>query len=461
MDAKIAIAVALLIVGLLTSGVFALTPPFNGDINATITVDGTTCKSDQDFNDDGITNKEDKEMFVSCIYYEQKCNAQFDLNSDGMYTIVGDVPCFIEQTGTTPIKPFSVAISPEKQVTSNGEAEFLLEIKDLHGVADQIYYYKIEDVSEQQSLKLTFEETTAQISGGETQSIRFKVKTNEKGSNYFKIAVTEKSSEYRDAAAGVLVYDTETKPGYGGETKPGNDGETEPGVTSTLPVEGYTSAVFFQGDGFLTSYDENLGKLISLHILRDDKDGSTIKGKLNLNNENFRIEGSTQGESINFNVYSINNDLRVGSFSGKVIKFDEFLLMRGELSLDYGTDAIEVWQLTATSKKQVVFIDVYPVEAKTSKQASLDNVIVVKEDDSPTAEAQGEVYIEPVEIKEEKFLWIIPTGKKSVVVEITSGDETTKKKVKEFGSTNVGNYEISIGSLSDEENIEFGVKKIA
>jgi|GEM_PF-3343122 len=42
-----------------------------------------------------------QEDFVNCIYNGEGCEGKYDLNGDGMYTIVGDVPCYNEMVTAT------------------------------------------------------------------------------------------------------------------------------------------------------------------------------------------------------------------------------------------------------------------------------------------------------------------------------------------------------------------------
>lgn len=61
--------------------------------------DPSGCAGDVDFDGDGTVGAGDLHAFEACVYWGRSCTPAYDLNGDGMITIVGDVPCFAELAG--------------------------------------------------------------------------------------------------------------------------------------------------------------------------------------------------------------------------------------------------------------------------------------------------------------------------------------------------------------------------
>ena len=129
------------------------------------------------------------------------------------------------------------------------------------------------------------------------------------------------------------------------------------------------------------------------------------------------------------------------------------------------------WTLTAISKRKD-FISVVEVGSEGEKSESIaidETVTVTKESSSESLsgedtesaleKSKDDLYIRPIKVKKEKFLWIFPSGKKVVEVEIIKGDKVIKKIIKEESTKRIEGYDVNVGSLEDEDNIEITVEK--
>jgi len=130
------------------------------------------------------------------------------------------------------------------------------------------------------------------------------------------------------------------------------------------------------------------------------------------------------------------------------------------------------WTLTAISKRKD-FISVVEVgsEGETSEETiGVDETVTITENsaesevssedaDSVIETNDNEVHIRAVKVKSEKFLWIFSTGKKMVEVEVIKGDKVVKNTIKEESTKRIEGYDVNVGSLEDEDNIEITVEK--
>ncbi|MBU1103431.1 MAG: hypothetical protein KJ600_02655, partial [Nanoarchaeota archaeon] len=69
----------------------------------------------------------------------------------------------------------------------------------------------------------------------------------------------------------------------------------------------------------------------------------------------------------------------------------------------------------------------------------------------------------PKKIERKKVFGFIPNpwGEKIVRFQVTEGNEVQEKTIEAFGKKKIGNYEISVGSLENEEAIEVTVRQTA
>ena len=366
-----------------------------------------------------------------------------------------------------------VYLNPIRQVSDTGKASYEVTVKDFHKTCvptdnsvcpafSPRYEYKLEFQS-RAGIEGTFETDTIVLGPGEKKSVKLVVEADRKGSHTFVVIVGSKEEHIDDAVKGVLVY--------GGYIDP------EP-------------AAYFIGDGFAVNNDGIHGKLVKLRIL-NQKEG--LKGTMHFGNKPYRIEGALSDtessviegtatvRGIEFTIYSKNSDEKVGSFTGNVEKFDNFLLLEGDLTMVdicdktdyYCTDVVasNKWTLTAIAKRKD-FISVVEVGSEGEKSESIaidETVTVTKESSSESLsgedtesaleKSKDDLYIRPIKVKKEKFLWIFPSGKKVVEVEIIKGDKVIKKIIKEESTKRIEGYDVSVGSLDNEESIEINVEK--
>ncbi|PIN91086.1 hypothetical protein COU57_02020 [Candidatus Pacearchaeota archaeon CG10_big_fil_rev_8_21_14_0_10_32_14] len=346
-----------------------------------------------------------------------------------------------------------VYVYPEKQVTGTGKETYEVVVRDTH----ELNYITCKDTSTVDGESLcarpkyeytlefegkdstgSFTENAFTLDLGRKKSVELTVQTNSKGVHPFGVIVRGKDS--KAVAKGVLVY-----------------GET--------PVPTPEPASYFIGDGFALSSDESDGKIIELKVLKKD---NALDGKLWFENKPYKISGTVLKSVVQFEIYTEDSKEKVGSFSGNIKSYENFLLLRGTLQAPNEM----TYDLTATGKRKFTFkvIDVDSKDEKDSESISIDETLTVtkksetninKFEDKDTAleNVKDDLYIKPIKVKDEKILWIFPSGKKQVEVEIIKGDKITKEVIKEKTEIDVEGYKISVGSLDDEENIEFNVKK--
>ncbi len=345
-----------------------------------------------------------------------------------------------------------VYLTPEKQTSRDGTARYTLTVQDLRNtdprwdcpkegpcpsialtpMAYELYFYSNQDI------KGNFGDNILYLKPGEKASTTLDVKSDQIGSNIFEVIV--KSPEVKVSTKGILIFGEDTQP---------------------IP----THPVYFDGQGYGTS-SSGRGILFDLNLLNDEE---TIKGKMFVEGYSYKIQGSTSGNSVKFDLFTANSAEEIASFVGSIKEYDSFFLLEGDLTPV--SNNAEKWHLTAFSPKEKLFnvIEIPAVSATSQTETSfekvkIDSVITVTEGSSmekvSDIEAE-ETYIRPVKIKKEKFLRIIPkpNARNVLEVEITQGDKTTKEDIREDDMEKVSSYSISVGSLADEQNIELSVRK--
>lgn len=341
-----------------------------------------------------------------------------------------------------------VYVYPEKQVSDNGKATYEVVVKDLHPLTckedDEISClgfktYKYVLSFESKDSIGSFSETEFEIQEGTKKSVELIVQTENKGVHPFIVVVN--GDDAKDYVKGVLVYGEKSIP-------------TEP-------------AVYFIGGGFVLNEDESEGKIVELKILKRE---GVLDGKLWFEAKPFKIEGKiTEENVIVFDILVVSTKEKVGSFSGNVKNFKNFLLLRGDLQAPNDKS----YGLTAMGKRKNIFkvIDVESEdEEESSETIAVDETVTVTKEtsseslsgedtESALEKSKEDLYIRPIKVKKEKFLWIFPSGKKVVEVEIIKGDKVIKKVIKEKTEVKVEGYNVGVGSLDDEENIEINVEK--
>ena len=355
--------------------------------------------------------------------------------------------------GTTPSEPeplepksyVNVVISPEKQYTKDGFATYDVIIYDAHPFGCKstagescpaftpMYSYNLYFSSEQ-NINGEFENSYVTIPAGSKKVVTLKVQTKYKGTNIF--GVTAKSTESKSSAKGILIY---------GEQPP-----TEP-----------TS--YFNGQGFALSAEKKAGALIDIHLL---KDGESIKGKFNLENTNYKVQGSQSNGLIKLKIFSTDSTEEIATLLGTISEFDTFLLLQGNIFPVKNSGKIGNWYLTSFSKKEKAFVvveDKEIINEPTTKNIQVGEIISVPTEkiSEQTGEAK-KIFIQSKEVINEKFLLFFPTGKKLLRADvIDENGRVTKITLKPFGKTKVGDYEIRVdSSLEDQKNIEITINKI-
>ena len=349
-----------------------------------------------------------------------------------------------------------IEISPEKQYTETGSAVYKVIVKDNHPTGacivdeessttscsiEQLHKYSLAFLGKKVDGKL--EQEKISLKSGETKTIRLDVEAEEKGTYFF--AVYAYGDDAKAKTNGVLVF--------------GEDEEPQ------IPTP-----AFFVGEGFAINEESSEGRLVNLNILKDEEN---LRGKMTFGEENFRIDGAISNEEVYFSVYERNDaDLTVsiGEFHGQVTKYDQFLLLEGDLEFETMVE-FPTWHLTAISKRRPVFKESIIVESSVGtivENVRPEEVVTIK---TPIADIGGgenqppetEVYIMPKKIERKKVFGFIPNpwGEKIVRFQVTEGNEVQEKTIEAFGKKKIGNYEISVGSLENEEAIEVTVRQTA
>lgn len=291
----------------------------------------------------------------------------------------------------------------------------------------------------------TLENNEFSIGGGQTKVFQLTVTTEKKGTSSFAVFIKDKSGVVAVGKASITFV-----------------------KNGDIPPEEETA--FFVGKGFVLSENKTNGFLLDLKILNKD---FVLSGKAKIGERNYKIDGSVaevavDGVDFGYNAWAVKFDLifiktgeKVGSFEGQARQYTGFLLLEGKIKNFEG----KTWTLTAMGKKKFEVRE-FDLDDGESVEVSVGEAVVV----APSVAAAGttsasldksqdEVYIKPVKVTEKKVLWIFPTSKKVVEVEVVKGSEVFKKKITEYSYENVEGYKVSVGSLEDEESIEFDVEK--
>ena len=108
-------------------------------------------------------------------------------------------------------------------------------------------------------------------------------------------------------------------------------------------------------------------------------------------------------------------------------------------------------------KVQKARVRINEVVSISPSESSGSEAGYVGAEEETSVEAE-EIHIKPVKIKRQKFLFIIPTGKKFLEVEVTKAGKAYKEKISANEAKQIEDYTVSVGSLEDEENIELNVE---
>jgi hypothetical protein len=107
---------------------------------------GGGCKSSAGLSHEG---------FVNCIYYGKNCESKYDLNNDGVYSIVGDLPCYNNQSSVVVKCKSSAGLSHEGFVNciyygKNCESKYDLNNDGVYSIVGDLPCYNGENYSIEQ-----------------------------------------------------------------------------------------------------------------------------------------------------------------------------------------------------------------------------------------------------------------------------------------------------------------------
>jgi len=352
--------------------------------------------------------------------------------------------------GSTPVPTYvKVKLDPEKQYAKDGTAVYDVTIKDIHpqvavlctsnvncAQPDQ-REYKYELVFDGKGVKGDFRTETIFLSAGESTTVPVKVwSTGELPVSSGHLRFFTVSAEGKDAKArakGILVLD---------------DDGTYPHPTPS----------FFHGEGFIVNYDESEGRIVGFNILND---GGDLTGRMKIGQRNFKLEGTVSNENVEFSIFSPKQNARAGHFEGNIKKFDNFLLLTGDLSTIDG-DAIQVWDLTAIGKRKSGIIEI-PVEETvegTITEVSEGDVISVNSVDE-TVEDEAGTYVNVKKVRKQRTFFGLPkfwNDKKEAVIDVIKPNgETVTKTVRAHQEFKISEKQTLKVGLFDEENVEVSI----
>ncbi|MFA4953261.1 MAG: hypothetical protein WC584_03490 [Candidatus Pacearchaeota archaeon] len=362
-----------------------------------------------------------------------------------------------------------LVLIPESNVAKDGIAEYKIVLYDLHPQAkcavgdasnekcagNQIYQYKIsfkgnEGVNGKIAVAgatETYEGYAVSVDAGQSVSFPLSVATKNAGTSYFYVIVKGQDSS-AEVEGKIVVF-----------SNPENN------VTTTEPtgIEGIpygddgievSDVSFFIGKGFFLNADETDGKDLDLKILNKD---NSLEGKARIGKNSFRVEGTNTGNSVKLHFFDVDSNQEVYSFAGKILKFGDFTLLKGNLQNSNGQN---VGTLTATSNQgDDIKNIVVPKYEEVKEKTAINEVISINEEITGKTESSDEVYVKAVKIEDEKFLYIFPTGNKILYVESVKGDKVSTTKIKENHEVEIEGYNVKVGSLEDDKNIEFSITK--
>src|SRR3989344_1724082 len=349
-------------------------------------------------------------------------------------------------------------LQPEKQYTENGTSEYVLtvyrpfETPCYNNIECTSVYpaqeYELVLVSEQGRLGGEFKGSNlVSVSSGEKKSLALKITAKEKGTYVFKVYA--KAPNYEKSVRGLLVYGKEPQ-----EPQPASE-----------------SYSYLKGEGFATNEDKSEGVLVAMHLLGDDEE---TRGKMTFNKDSYALKGevSDSGTQINLSIFNPEDPgfgQSVGEFNGEIRRFNNFMVLHGGLVFKNNDYPNQYWALTITGKQNSVFeneIVVAQPDIPVTKTINKKEVVTIrqgrpKESEILSESEAKETYIVPEKIERKKLLGIFPNpwGDKLLKVKLVDGDTITEKTVKEFSTTTVGNYDVTIGSLENEDAIDVSVTK--
>lgn len=361
---------------------------------------------------------------------------------------------FVVDSNTEASKEVKIDLQPEKKYTETGKTKYgVVVYRPLETPCysntncAEIYDeepYNLEFISEHNALQGEFTgPKTIYLKPGEKKSTVLEVKADFEGTYVFKVYA--KTQEYETGAKGLMVYGK------------------EPQISSSLRP-------YIEGEGFATNEDQSQGKITYLSLLGENGD---LRGKMAFGSESYALKGEISDDrETYFSLYKPQDggfSESIGEFHGKIEQYETFSILQGSIDFEIYSYPNQVWRLTVLGKQNSVFekeIVIEGADRPVTQTINKQEVVTIRqthrvgETDSTELEAK-EAYIVPEKIERKKILGIIPNpwGDKILKVKMVDGDEVIEEEVKEFGSNKVGEYEVSVGSLEDEEAIEVSIKK--
>ncbi len=212
----------------------------------------------------------------------------------------------------------------------------------------------------------------------------------------------------------------------------------------------------FNGKGMAIQGDHKESVYLKLVSESDNK----LFGKIRIGDEDFKIEGFVEGEKMKFEVFDIVSlsasaaEFKVASFEGTFEGYERSILIKGQLIGFEGED----WDLTLMPK---TIGKITNAELGVRKKYSVDFQDSISVLDKASTDANDKVYFNLIKVKQKKFLWIFPSKKKLIELEVIRGNKVFTKRITENSKQRIEGYSVSVGNLSDEDNIEFNIEDLA
>ena len=358
----------------------------------------------------------------------------YNSSSSGATTSYGEIKEYIR-----------VSINPEKQQSDDGRAKYKVILSDLHKIGQppcvndpvmpcfwkpQSFKYKLYFSSSDKNLLGEFEQSEVNLNAGESITISLDVQAENKGTNLFEVSAV--GDEGKDSARGLLIY-----------------GNGDYIITNA-------SVQYFNGKGFALNEDESMGHLVKLHLIKNGKN-EVLDGKMFIGGKNFRVSGSVmQDGEIRLSLSRDSDKALYGSLKGKVDNFKTFSVLRG--TLDYRGSMFKV---TLIEEKESDFKVIEPSATVAQQvETKVGEITVIKEGQTGSIEeAKQEIIIRPTKVKNEKILWVFPTGNKILEAEVTKEGRTYTENFKENSETEIQGYTVKVGGLENADKIPIEVNK--
>lgn len=331
------------------------------------------------------------------------------------------------------IEIFPINKIAESNENGEGVASYKVVITDNHESSSvsalDNFKYALQFEVFKEGIEGSFVEYNAiELGRMESETIELKVLTKNLGVSGFIVRVIGEDAE--SYAKGKIVFGKKLKP-----------------ILSTK--------TFFNGKGLARQADNS--ESVYLKLLRESD--NKIFGKIKIGEEDFRVEGFVEREKIKFDIFNImsvsarGTNFEVASFEGIFEKYEGSILIKGNLIGFEGKD----FELTLMPKN---IGKITNAELGVKKRYSVEFQETIAVSDKTSIDADDKVYFNLVKVKPKKFLWVFPTKKKLVELEVIRGKNVFTKRITENSIQKIEGYSVSVGDLSDEDNIEFNIEDL-